>query len=219
MKSRLILVLVLVLLTALPAAAAEISGDYLEARTADVWTGPCFANSEVGLTGKEAVLAWRVRHGGFEGVALEGLSVVVVVRTEATLGDPHAGALDARSVLLVDETATPEQRRALEAFARHMAPELTTDVVAVRPTPIRLDFDRAEAFAHLEAGETVELATRPLGHHDVHCGNESVYYPPLAEAEDAVPAATVAHSFRGEELGKTWSSPNKRSAFLATFSR
>ena len=30
-----------------------ISGDYLEVRSCDVYTGPCFANSEMGLTGKE----------------------------------------------------------------------------------------------------------------------------------------------------------------------
>ena len=31
--------------------AGEISGDFLEARTCDVYTGPCFANSEIGVSG------------------------------------------------------------------------------------------------------------------------------------------------------------------------
>ena len=30
---------------------SSIYGNYVEARTADVYTGPCFANSEVGLDG------------------------------------------------------------------------------------------------------------------------------------------------------------------------
>ena len=38
----------------------SLSGLYLEARTADVYAGHCFANSEVGLDGQEAVLAWNV---------------------------------------------------------------------------------------------------------------------------------------------------------------
>ena len=57
-------------LIALPAAA--ISGDYLEARTSDVYTGPCFANGEVNLAGREAVVAWRVREGSWQGVAVDG---------------------------------------------------------------------------------------------------------------------------------------------------
>src|SRR5438552_2412640 len=41
------------------AAAAEISGEYLEARTCDVYTGPCFANGEVGIAGKLAKIETR----------------------------------------------------------------------------------------------------------------------------------------------------------------
>ena len=50
----------LTILAATPGFGAEISGEYLEARSCDVWTGPCFANGEIGLSGKEAVLAWKV---------------------------------------------------------------------------------------------------------------------------------------------------------------
>jgi translocation and assembly module TamB len=39
------------------AAAPQITGEYLEARSCDVFTGPCFANSEVGLTGELATMA------------------------------------------------------------------------------------------------------------------------------------------------------------------
>jgi hypothetical protein len=40
-----------------PAAAAEITGQYVEARTCDVYTGACFANADTGIAGKHAVLA------------------------------------------------------------------------------------------------------------------------------------------------------------------
>ena len=36
--------------------AQQIAGDYVETRSADVWTGPCFANAEVGLAGDQAKL-------------------------------------------------------------------------------------------------------------------------------------------------------------------
>ena len=47
--------LALLLATATP-LLAEISGDYLEVRTCDVYTGPCFGNAEMSLAGKEAVM-------------------------------------------------------------------------------------------------------------------------------------------------------------------
>jgi len=43
--------------------AADIHGQYVEARTADIYTGPCFANSEVELTGNLAVLGWKIEKG------------------------------------------------------------------------------------------------------------------------------------------------------------
>ena len=101
---------------------AEIEGDYIEARTCDVYTGPCFANGEVGLTGKDAVMAWNVFKGEFEGVDLKGLSVVMLVKGSETLG--HEGLNDPaelKSLVIVDDEATPQQRDALIAFAKAQA--------------------------------------------------------------------------------------------------
>ncbi|MBV8202889.1 MAG: DUF1326 domain-containing protein, partial [Acidobacteria bacterium] len=129
---------------AAPAAAAPgISGDYLEARTADVYTGPCFANSEMDLVGKQAVVAWRVRQGAWQGVPLAGLSVVAAVRSAATLGDPFGGPLRASSLIVVDRRATPLQRDALVAFAHAMAGDLLSTVVAVESAPIEMSVGAA----------------------------------------------------------------------------
>ena len=52
------------------------------------------------------------------------------------------------------------------------------------------------------------------------CGNETVYYQPLTKVNaDFVPAVTITHDFKGQGLKSTWSSPNKRSAFIGTFDR
>src|SRR6187200_3322291 len=78
-------------LLVLPAVlrAEQVSGTYLETRTCQVYTGPCFANAETGMAGREAVLAWNIEEGKRAGVDLAGLSVVVVVRGSGTLG--HQG--------------------------------------------------------------------------------------------------------------------------------
>jgi hypothetical protein len=196
-----------------------ISGDYLEARTADVYTGPCFANGEVNLTGKEAIMAWRIREGSFSGVALDGLLVVAVVKAQATLGDPHANPLPARAVLLVDERGSAEQREALVGFARRMGGDLVANVIRVEPAPIAAEFDGTRGYARLTAGERVNLSTRAIQIGDKHCGNEYLYYPPLTSVDDAVPAYTLAHAYRGTELNTTWSCPSQRSAYIGTFSR
>jgi hypothetical protein len=229
MKTLKSLTAALLLVAAAPGfAAPAISGDYLEARTSDVYTGPCFANGEVNLAGREAVLAWSVRQGAWKGVPVEGLSVVAVVRAAATLGDPFASPLPARSLILVDERADPAQREALVGFAREMAGDLLSQVVAVESAPIELSVNPMVAHDHhaagsgqasLKAGDVVELRTRGLRHDDHTCGNEEVYYDPLTPTQGAVPAVTLVHAFRGPELGITWSSPDRRSAFVGTFAR
>ena len=224
MSKRWLPILILSAMAAMPAVA--ISGDYLEARTSDVYTGPCFANGEVNLAGREAVVAWRVKEGSWQGVPVDGLSVVAAVRAAATLGDPFADPYPAQSVVVVDERATPAQRDALVAFAREMASDLLANVVAVEAAPIEMTVVGGEHAHHgrggsaaLRAGNLIELRTRGLNHDDHLCGNEEVYYSPLTEVDGVVPAVTLAHAFRGKGLGMTWSSPGKRSAFVASFSR
>jgi hypothetical protein len=220
-RSRLPWMLLVGSLTVMPAvatASSEISGDYLEARTADVYTGPCFANGEVNLTGREAVMAWRVREGSWRGVDLAGLAVVAVVKAQATLGDPFATPYPARAVVILDENATAEQRTALAHLARARGGELLANVIATHVAKIETSFEAHRGEARLAVPGLLEVRTRPMCQDDHICGNEFVYYPPLSRVSDAVPAYTLANRFEGDEFNSTWSSPLKRSAFVATFS-
>src|SRR5437868_4059344 len=105
----------LLLLTS-PLYAAGITGQYVEARTCDVWTAPCFANADVNLTGKHAVLAWKVDKGQLGDVNLDGLSIVAVVAASDTLGLEQTGP--AKAVLIVDAKANASQRAALQRLAQ-----------------------------------------------------------------------------------------------------
>src|SRR6476660_7163097 len=107
----------------LPMAAQQISGDYIESRSADVYTGQCFANGEVNLVGNEAILAWRVTDGAWDGVSLPGLTVAAAVKANGTLGDPYENPYPAQAVILVDDQADSKQQAALVAFAKHMGGE------------------------------------------------------------------------------------------------
>jgi hypothetical protein len=203
---------------AVPGSAA-LKGDYIEARSADVFTGPCFAMSEVGLTGHEAILAWKVQEGDWNGVPLSGLSVVAVVKAHATLGDPYHDPYPARSVLIVDSRASSQQRAALAAFAESMAGDLLNHVVRVEAAPIQMTVEHGDLHgaAKLVAGKFAQIETRSLCQGDHLCGNESVYYPPLVALVHSMPAFTLDSSFSGQGLGEVWKNVDKRSAFVGSF--
>jgi hypothetical protein len=210
------------LLVAAPLMAARITGDYVEARSADVYTGPCVANAEVGLTGDTATLAWHVRRGEWNGIELDGLSVVAVARASATLGDPFADPYPARSILIVDARATEDQKCALADFARAMGGRLLEHVVAVQSAPISLAVGGHDAHGSvdLRAGTLARIQTRAISDKDHLCGNEAAYYPPLTgQLTHAMPAFTLADEFQGSGLGRAWKLFGKRSAFVGTFER
>ena len=206
----------------LPAThSSEISGNYVEARTADVYTGPCFANSEEGLRGDLAVFGWKIAKGSYNGVDLAGLGVVGVVRASNTLGAVNVNAYPVKSVLIVDEKADAEQRAALQAFAKHMAGKLLSDVVRVDYRPIELTLannDLHSMQATLQAGELAKVQTRAMHDGDQICHNEEVWYQPLTNLNHAMPAYTLANSYQGDGLGTKWNSPDKRSAYIGSFS-
>ena len=202
------------------AFGSSVAGEYVEARTADVYTGACFANSEVNLTGELAVFGWRISKGSWEGVSLDGLGVVGAVKASATLGDRFHAAFPVKSILIVDERANPEQRLALKSFAQRMSNDLLQDIVRVYYQPVSLTFEGGNlhsAAATLVAGNLAKIQTRAIEGTDKICHNEEVWYEPLTEVDHAMPAYALANEYRGQGLNSTWSSPDKRSAFVASF--
>ena len=203
--------------TAAGTSATTISGDYAEFRTADVYTGPCFANGEVGLTGDEAVLGWHVTAGTWEGVSLDGLSVLAVVRASATLGSTYSNPLPARAVMIVDARATAAQRAALVRLAQAQAGPLLSTVVAVEASPIRFELGAQHGVVSVEAN-TVRISTRSVAPGDEICHNEEVFYPPLAShLTHAMPAVTLEGTYDGNHLGATWHDAGRRGAFVGHF--
>jgi len=199
---------------------SKISGDYLEVRSCDVYTGPCFANSEMGLTGKEGMLVWSVREGSWNGVNLQGLNVMAIVKANGTLGDLKYQPRSGDAVLIVDSKADTAQKKALTDFAEKMSGSLIANVVDVKSVPVEASLGTCakKGCASVKAGDLAEVTTTCLSaKHDV-CGNEETFYPPLSKVEGAYPVFTEVASYNGPGLGVTWQISGKRSAFLASFS-
>ncbi|PYX56286.1 MAG: hypothetical protein DMG76_15305 [Acidobacteria bacterium] len=220
MRNRSMLLICLLAGLSISMAAQEIRGDYLETRSADVYTGQCFANGEVNLVGKEAILAWHVQSGSWNGVSLQGLTVAAAVRANGTLGDPYEDPYPAKAVLLVDDQATVPQQAALVNFAKRMGGELLNNVEQVIPTQMELVVNAEHhGAAMLRAGRFATVQTRSIGGQDHLCGNEVTFYPPLTELAHSMPAVALTDTYNGPGLGVSWDLHGKRSAFVGTFSR
>ena len=201
-------------------SAPSISGGYLEVRSCDVYTGYCFANGEMNLSGKEGMMVWTVGEGSWNGTSLNGLSVIAVVRADGTLGDVRFQPRSARSVLIVDAKANATQRDALCSLARTMAGRLLKQVAEVKSASIESSIGTCTkaGCASVKADNLVEITTRCLGGKDHVCGNEETYYPPLTDVQ-ATPAFTELASFQGDGLNLKWENTGTRSAFVGSFSR
>ena len=158
-------------------SAPTISGGYLEVRSCDVYTGYCFANGEMNLSGKEGMMVWTVGEGSWNGTSLHGLSVIAVVRADGTLGDVRFQPRTAKSVLIVDAKADAKQREALCNMARTLAGGLLKQVADVKTANIESSIGTCSksGCASIKAGNLVQITTRCLGGSDHICANEEVY--------------------------------------------
>jgi hypothetical protein len=219
MKRAIVLLAVFGLATTVSISAggkATVTGQYVEARTAEIFTGGCIMGSEAETMGKQAVLAWKVDQGSVNGVSIDGLAVVAALVGDVNLGLHEIGGSKAtvRSVLYVDERANPVQRLALVSLANDMTKRIGT-IVSVTPAPI--------TFA--DAGQSIHIATTNVAldvtkeiSHDPTCGAQQ-WFSPLATTDHAHMGQADENAFTGSALGTKWSDPNKRSAFFGTFSK
>lgn len=196
-------------------AGSSISGTYVEARTAEVFTGGCIMSSEADTVGKQAILAWKVDRGSFNGISLDGLSVVAALSGDTNLGIHEIGGVRAvvRSAVVVDERANAAQRIALVAMATELAKGSVGTVVNVTSAPIQ--------FANTEHGVSVSTSQVKLDvskhlDHDPTCGSMQ-WFAPLSKVTEASMSQTEQHSFTGNSLGTKWSAPNRRSSYIGTF--
>jgi hypothetical protein len=218
MSFRMLSALALVAASTPAFAADSISGTYLESRTCQIYTGPCFANAETAMAGKEAVMAWNIESGKRGDVDLKGLSVVVVVRGDDMFG--HQGLAEPKqikSAIIVDERATAEQRAALIAFAKDHTGKATRDIVRIDAAPIQMSLDTASLRGELKAGDVVKMSTRKTKPGDCICSNEIAFYPPLAQVERFAPGVSIESEYKGRGLGATWSNPESRNAYMGEF--
>ena len=200
----------------LAAKPASVTGTYVEARTAEVFTGACVMNGEAATTGREALLAWKVDHGQVNGVSLDGLAVVAALASDTNLGIHEIGgeSTPARAAIYIDARANAAQRKALVAMVRSLSGNLIGSVVQETAAPIAFSDSGHQITV---STDTVKLAVEKHLNHDASCGNKQ-WFNPLTGGVHAEMGTTDENAYSGPALCSKWSDPNKRSSFFGTFS-
>jgi hypothetical protein len=201
------------------AERGSLRGDYVEARTAEIFAGGCIMNSEAETAGRQAVLAWRITSGSLDGVRLDGRAVVAAIAGDRNLGMREMGGEApqvVRAVLTVDPATTDVERRALVELARELSGGLITEVVRVDVAPIR--FDTSADHIDVSTPNVITLSVNKEMVHDPSCGAMQWFKPFSSGLTQSSMGTADAHAFAGDGLGTKWSAPNKRSAFWGTFS-
>ena len=195
----------------------RITGEYVEARTAEVFAGGCIMNSEAETMGRQAVMAWRITSGSFNGVALDGLTGAAAGAGDRNLGMREMGGEEptaVKAIITVDPRATATQRDALVKLVRELSGGLITHVIRVDVAPVR--FATSQNFVEVSVPDTMTLTVNKEMKHDPSCGAMQ-WFKPFTRLANAAMGVAEAHEYSGTGLGTTWSAPNKRSAFFGTF--
>ena len=201
------------LLSGTRAGDEGLRGDYVEARTASVFAGACHYNGELTTAGREAVLAWNVAAGAYEGVNLAGVRAVAAVSADANLSDARAAR---RAELIVDESATEAQAAAFaRAFGRRYAASLG-EIVSVRRAPVSFRHE-GKSYAVRAAGlAALDVEAMP---DDACCRMpQLVWYAPLVTLEHRRVGHTRKAIYAGGRAGDAWQRTGENGAFYGSFS-
>lgn len=195
-----------------PVFADTVTGEYVEARSAAVYAGACHYNSELTTAGREAVLAWKVTRGESNGVTLDGLRVMALVSGGDNLAFDSASR---RSVLIVEESATPEQRDALVALLKAKLGKSLGTVAAVKSAPIRFESDATKVSVSAGKNATLNVSRYPCKHCMMPA---TTWYAPVAPAKDFSVAQGIETGYSDTTLGITWSQASTDNVFIGKFS-
>lgn len=199
--------------------AASVEGVYVEARNAAMWAGPCLTNSEMGVAGDKATLAWKIQKGSLDGVVLDDLSIVALVFGEGTFG--MGQPVSTRTILIIDARASKQQEHALIRLAHTLAPETIQKIIDVRRAQITVDVDPQRASSFIDA-DIATVRTRQLRRSDSLCGTDQhrMVYPTLARVSNEQPAYALENSFNVGLSGlniRTFEDRNAPSAVIGHF--
>lgn len=190
----------------------SLRGDYVEVRTASVFAGACHYNGEVVTTGRDAMMAWNVTSGKWQGVDLTGVRAMAIVTADANLSDAQAART---SEIIIDSQASPAQSQAMLNALKSKYGAALGNIVTVRNTAI--SFNRNGRNYAVKADDaTIDVEAMP---NDLCCKMPNlIWYSPFVGLENRKVGYTVRAGYSGKTIGTPWSRSGENSAFYGSFS-
>ena len=190
----------------------SLRGDYVEVRTASVFAGACHFNGEVVTTGRDAMMAWKVNSGNWQGVDLTGVRVIAIVNATANLAESNAAR---QSEIIIDSEASRAQALAMVNALKEKYAASLGNVMAVRSAPI--SFERnGRTYAVMTNDAAINVEAMP---NDLCCKMPNlVWYKPLVGLENRKVGYTSKALYSGRIVGEPWSRSGENSAFYGSFS-
>jgi hypothetical protein len=140
--------------------------------------------------GREAILAWAISEGSFEGTPLAGTRMAAVVVGEKTLS---MGEAPRTSILFFDQAATAPQRQAAERLLRQHHGRLLGPIRNVHTVPI--EFRREADRATLRVGEMLTLTMRRAVLPDDVLQGATLWYDPFIPLVESTLATTLTNRY------------------------
>jgi len=191
---------------------SSVKGDYVEVRTASVFAGACHFNGEVTTTGRDALMAWNIASGKWDGVDLNGLRAIAVVGADDNLSNPAAKR---RAEIILDQSANHSQRVALLNAIKSRYAAALGEIVSVRSAPISFKHE-GKSYEVSSADAAINVEAMP---NDLCCRMPNlVWYDPLVQLGQRKVGYTIKALYAGHAVADAWERAGENSAFYGSFS-
>jgi hypothetical protein len=193
-------------------SADAIRGDYVEVRTASVFAGPCHYNGELVTEGRQAIMAWNITRGRWNGVDLAGIRAMASINCDDNLSDQNAAR---HTELVVDESASDTQINALADLIHARA--------GSQLGPISTPHKAVISFAHYADGYLItatgfaSMTIHPMPNNECCTQPHLVWYEPLTPIQHRKVGYTEVASYDAASNGDQWERSDENSAFYGTF--
>jgi hypothetical protein len=189
-----------------------IKGDYVEVRTASVFAGACHYNGELTTAGRDALMAWSVTSGAWNGVDLTGVRAVAIVSASENLSDQNATR---HSEILIGENASDAQSRAMLAALKSQYATSLGEITAVRRKPLSFDHQGKSYAVKADSFASITIEAMP---DDLCCKMpQLVWYSPLVPLQNRKVGYTKQAIYSGGDVGQPWRRSGENSAFYGSF--
>jgi hypothetical protein len=189
----------------------SVKGDYVEVRTASVFAGACHFNGEVTTTGRDALMAWNVTSGSWDGVDLKGVRTIAIVSAEDNLSNAQAAR---RSELIVDKSASHAQAVAMVNAIKSRYADTLGQIISVRTAPVEFRHE-GKTYEVRSAEAAINVEAMP---NDLCCRMPNlVWYTPLVPVGERKVGYTSRALYAGHTVGDAWERAGENSAFYGSF--